>query len=106
MDEQTGEEIIEDSSENGEICIKQKTERDLISNLLQNVHIASFVLLRRKIAVVCRGHSRWGLVYVKSEQALLNTTEVTGKQCNVSFGWHPTSDLTYVWTGGAESQVE
>ena len=35
-------------------------------------------------------------MYVKSEQALLNTTEVTGQQCNVSFGWHATSDLTYV----------
>lgn len=54
MDEQTGEEIIEDSSENGEICIKQKTESDFISNLLQNVHNASFVLLWRKIAVCVR----------------------------------------------------
>ena len=51
MDEQTGEEIIEDSSENGEICIKQKTESDFISNLLQNVHNASFVLLRMQLSV-------------------------------------------------------
>ena len=46
--------------------------------------------------VISRGHRRWCPVYVESEQALLNTTEVTGQQCNVSFGWHPTSDLTYV----------
>ena len=29
-----------------------------------------------------------------TEQALLNTTEVTQQQCSVSFGWQPTNDLT------------
>ena len=44
--------------------------------------------------VVSRGHSRWCPAYAESEQALLNTTEVTRQQCSVSFGWLPTNDLT------------
>ena len=44
--------------------------------------------------VVSRGNSRWCPAYVQSEQALLNTTEVTQQQCSVSFGWQPTNDLT------------
>ena len=43
--------------------------------------------------VVSKGHSRWCPAYVQSKQALLNTTEVTRQQCNVSFGWQPTNDL-------------
>ena len=44
--------------------------------------------------VVSRGNSRWCPAYVPSEQALLNTTEVTQQQYSVSFGWQPTNDLT------------
>ena len=33
-------------------------------------------------------------MYVQSEQALLNTSEVTQQQCSVSFGWQPTIYLT------------
>ena len=44
--------------------------------------------------VVSRGHSRWCPAYVESEQALLNTTEVTQQQCSVSFGWQAINGLT------------
>ena len=37
---------------------------------------------------ISKGHSRWCPAYVESEQALLNTTELTQHQCRVSFGWH------------------
>ena len=43
---------------------------------------------------VSRGQSRWCPAYVQSEQALVNTTEVTRWQCSVSFGWQPTNDPT------------
>ena len=43
--------------------------------------------------VVSMGQSRWCPAYVESEQALLNSTEVTQQQCSVSFGWQPTNDL-------------
>ena len=43
--------------------------------------------------VVSRGRSRWRTAHVKSEQALLKTTEVIWQQCSVSFEWQPTNDL-------------
>ena len=58
--------------------------------------------------VVSRGHSRWCPAYVESEQALLNTTEVTQQQCSVSFGWQPTNDLTSLpvdlWGWGRDAE--
>ena len=43
--------------------------------------------------VVSRRHSRWCPGYAESEQASLNTTEVTWQQCSVSFRRQPTNDL-------------
>ena len=43
---------------------------------------------------VSKEHKRWCPAYVPSEQAVLNTTEVTRQQCSVSLGWQPTNDLT------------
>ena len=40
------------------------------------------------------GHSRGCPVYVQSEQASLNTTELTQQQCSISFEWQRTNDLT------------
>ena len=50
----------------------------------------------------------WCPAYVESEQALLNTTEVTQQQCSVSFGWQPTNDLTSppgdLWGRGRDAE--
>ena len=50
----------------------------------------------------------WCPAYVESEQALLNTTEVTQQQCSVSFGWQPTNDLTSLpvdlWGAGPRNE--
>ena len=58
--------------------------------------------------VVSRGLSRWCPAYAQSEQALLNTTEVTWEQCNVSFGRQPTNDLTSppvdLWGRGRDAE--
>ena len=58
--------------------------------------------------VVSSWHSRWCPAYVQSEQALLNTTEVTQQQCSVSFGWQPTNDLTSppvdLWGWGRDAE--
>ena len=45
-------------------------------------------------SVVSRGHSRGWPAYVQSEQALMNTAEVTWQHCSVYFGWLPNKDLT------------
>ena len=45
-------------------------------------------------------------IYVESEKALLNTTEVTQQQCSVSFGWQPTNDLmSPLWTSGGGAMM-
>lgn len=45
---------------------------------------------------------------LKQKQALMNTTEVTGQQCGVSFGGYTTEDLTFplvdLWRQGLDGE--
>ena len=86
----------------------ESPHRRIGGNLLSRGDVHSVWLRDLANIVVSRGHSRWCPACVESEQALLNTNKVTRQQCNVSFGWQPTNDLTSppvdLWGRGRDTE--